>query len=448
MSLLEARDIQGNILRGYRMPRVVHLFSQIDQRLAPRIKEFLAELTPAVTPADWGDNRPQTTLNVGISYAGLERLRPDLAAGFGERFPAYVAGMAGRAKLLGNAPGEHVLAFHHHHLWVSIHGTDPEPIAERVRQLLELGSGLGFVAQTPWGQALEHDGHWYEHFGFRDDISYPAIDGVPTPDRDVPGRGKLVDGSWGRIAPGEFVLGYPDERGRNALDGLSPELASLLKNGTFGVFSRLHQDVPAFLDYVQSVARAYGTEPELVAAKMVGRTVSGDSLACPGRMTDFTYEDDPTGAGCPLGAHVRRANPRTNGEHRLIRRGMPYGPQFVRGAPDARADRGLYFVVFNASIENQYELVQKAWLNGPAGALRNARDPLVGSGSGARRMLIEGDAEAPRAPLLLLDVPDFVRSIGGEYYLLPGLSGLRVLSGRERSSRVRAHAAFSNVSGD
>jgi Dyp-type peroxidase family len=318
-------------------------------------------------------------------------------------------------------------------------------MAERVRALLDLTPGLGLTAQTPWGAAIEkEDGHWYEHFGFRDDISYPAIEGVPSPDRDVPGRGKWVDGQWQRIRAGEFVIGQPDERGVNALDGLSTEVATLLKNGTFGVFRRLRQDVPAFRDYVESLARVHRLSADAIAAKLVGRTASGDSLACPGRESEFTYDQDPDGAGCPIGAHVRRANPRIGGEHRLIRRGMPYGPAFVPGSADSTADRGLYFVVFNAKLEAQFEFIQKAWLNGPSGALRNARDPLVGAGAGQRRMLIEGDVDAARAPLLLLDIPDFVSAAGGEYYLLPSIAGLRHLAGVERSSRVRSHAVFSS----
>jgi Dyp-type peroxidase family len=436
-------DVQGNILRGYRMPQVAHLFARIEAEQAPRWKRVLAELLPAVTPADWGSRRPLSTLNVGISYAGIEQLRPDLAAAFGERFPAFRAGMAGRSAELGDpaALGE-LRAFRDHHLWFAIHGVDAESVAARVRALLALAPGLGLIAQTPWGAAIEKDGHWYEHFGFRDDISYPALEGVPSNEHDVAGRGKWVDGSWQRIACGEFVLGHADERGVNALDGLSFELAPLLNNATFGVFQRLRQDVPAFLDYVASLGRAHGLSADAIAAKLVGRTPSGDSLACPGRESDFTYEDDAEGAGCPLGAHVRRANPRTSGEHRLIRRGMPYGPPYAAGASDSHAERGLYFVVFNAKIEDQFEFIQQAWLNGPAGALRNARDPLVGAGAGARRMLIEGDVNEPRPPLLLLDIPDFVRCTGGEYYLLPGLAGLRHLAGTERSSRVRSHALF------
>jgi Dyp-type peroxidase family len=437
-------DIQGNVLRGYRMPRVVHLFARIEESQSARWKRLLSELSSAVTPGQWKGDKPTTTLNVGVSYAGISRLRPDLAAGLGERFPAFSAGMAGRASVLGDPPSDAARAFSQHHLWIAIHGTDPQRVAERVRALLELAPGLGLVAQTPWGAAIERDGHWYEHFGFRDDISNPAIEGVPTPDRDVAGRGKRVGARWARIASGEFVLGHADERGVNALDGLSSEVASLLRNGTFAVFRRLRQNVPAFRDYVESLARAHGLTPELVADKMMGRTAAGDPLACPGRESDFTYDDDPDGAGCPLGAHVRRANPRTSGLHRVIRRGVPYGPVFEPGSSEASLERGLYFVAFNAKLEEQFEFIQQAWLNGPAGALRNARDPLVGVGAGERRMLIEGDVSAPRPPLLLLDIPDFVTHAGGEYYLVPGISGLRHLAGVERSSRVRSHAVFSS----
>src|SRR6185503_11501093 len=124
----------------------------------------------------------------------------------------------------------------------------------------------------------------------------------------------------------------------------------------FAVFRNLEQHVSEFEKYVADQNRE--SPGEDVAVKMMGRTREGDPLARPGYENDFTYNDDPGGARCPIGAHVRRANPRKPGlgTHRLIRRGMPY-----TGAPNAPDRRGLYFVAMNASIENQFEFLQKAW---------------------------------------------------------------------------------------
>ena len=85
---------------------------------------------------------------------------------------------------------------------------------------------------------------------------------------------------------------------------------------------------------------------ETLKAKILGRWPNGDSLirrprdarsdgqrATRGNTTsdinDFTYADDPDGVRCPLGAHVRRSNPRDalgfrterTRRNRIIRRG-------------------------------------------------------------------------------------------------------------------------------
>jgi Dyp-type peroxidase family len=164
---------------------------------------------------------------------------------------------------------------------------------------------------------------------------------------------------------------------------------------------------------------------------MMGRTRDGRALAAPELGNDFDYSGDPGGAKCPFGAHVRRANPRDEGEHRLLRRGIPFGPTFEQGP--ANAERGLYFIAFNASIENQFEFMQRFYMNGDSDGMRatgnvnDGRDPVGASGAAKRRMAIEGDGAA-RSPVLLLDIPAFVTCRGGQYYLMPSIAGLEMLS--------------------
>jgi hypothetical protein len=44
----------------------------------------------------------------------------------------------------------------------------------------------------------------------------------------------------------------------------------------------------------------------------------------------------------------------SNNSHRLIRRGMPYGPKYVPGSPEDGIERELLGYIINASIENQF----------------------------------------------------------------------------------------------
>jgi deferrochelatase/peroxidase EfeB len=89
----------------------------------------------------------------------------------------------------------------------------------------------------------------------------------------------------------------------------------------------------------------------LVAAKMIGRWLSGCSLdlspdkdapaiaADPQRRNNFSNAGDEQGLRCPIGA-LRRSNPRTTHlkhasevrRHRLIRRGIECGPHLQNSA--------------------------------------------------------------------------------------------------------------------
>jgi hypothetical protein len=49
--------------------------------------------------------------------------------------------------------------------------------------------------------------------------------------------------------------------------------------------------------------------------------------------------------------------------HRLIRRGLPYGPPLPEGASDDDLERGVMFASFQADLERQFEFVQSQWIN-------------------------------------------------------------------------------------
>ena len=112
--------------------------------------------------------------------------------------------------------------------------------------------------------------------------------------------------------------------------------------------------------------------------------------------------------------------------HRIIRRGMPYGPELPRGVfEDDEKDRGLIFVCFNASISRQFESVQRQWLDdGNIFRLGLDSDFLLGGPVAARgKMTIPG-----HPPFFLSPQGPFVRTCGGEYLFVPGITGLAAIA--------------------
>ena len=152
------------------------------------------------------------------------------------------------------------------------------------------------------------------------------------------------------------------------------------RNGTFVIYRKLTQDVQGFWKFIEDQSRTeQGTvddyAKELLAAKFVGRWRSGAPLTLtpdkdatdlgkdPKRNNDFLYmPTDADGLACPVGAHVRRGNPRDTQQpnpkrsiaitnrHRIIRRGRP----FNEGDKE-----GLLFIALNADIQRQFELSSK-----------------------------------------------------------------------------------------
>jgi deferrochelatase/peroxidase EfeB len=154
------------------------------------------------------------------------------------------------------------------------------------------------------------------------------------------------------------------------------------------------------------------------------------------------------GHGCPIGAHIRRANPRdalvndapaesftTCSRHRIIRRGIPYGepafpPEAVQNhqAPVQLKDdgrrRGLHFIAINASIARQFEFLAQTWCNNPSFAvLFNDKDPIIGNNDGTSFMTIQSEPFRRR----IAKMPRFVTTKGGAYFFLPSAAALRFL---------------------
>ena len=155
--------------------------------------------------------------------------------------------------------------------------------------------------------------------------------------------------------------------------------ASWMRNGSYMVFRRLEQRVPEFRRFVREQAARLAMDPELLAARMVGRWKTGAPIELSprrddpalsrddGRNNDFEYGDDLLQSRCPYAAHIRKVYPRddTGNEaeaqrHRILRAGISFGPELAPGETTTLHSRGLMFVCYQTSIERQFEYLQRA----------------------------------------------------------------------------------------
>ena len=480
-SALDLEDIQGFVLRAYRMPMVRHFLLKVgapararrqlgrlvggDESDAPQIttaEDWHVGFAPgpADDPAEAPRCKPDYCLNVGFTWPGLvalevrERVRNLSFTSFG----AFTDGAAARADLVGDtgesSPEKWSGGFGtgDDHVLVTLHAISPEAMAtysDRLCTLFAEGDAFREIWRQD-GMALTEmqDGQAVPtakvHFGYTDGLTTPTIRGGPEiyhPDHQQP------------CEPWLFVLR------EDAENYLIPEPRALGRNGSFAVFKKVEADVVGFEDFLQS--NRHWIDPELLAAKLCGRWRNGVPLAVspdtdrpaggisPERLNDFGYvspdgRGDPKGIRCPVGAHIRRVNPRgqpvvgqgvpggSNNSHRLIRRGMPYGPSYDPAKPYDGVERGMLFHFINSNIENQYEFVLRRWVNDSefAGGVRldpRSKDPLVGTQDSAESVfVIPQEDQVP--PIEVTGFSSFVTTRAAAYVFLPSVTGIGLIA--------------------
>lgn len=308
-----------------------------------------------------------------------------------------------------------------------------------------------------------------EPFGFVDGVSQPAMRGTY--------RGLRNSDPIHLVEPGEFVLGYPDNRGNippaptmdpqhdpdkrlpvagepqgyDAAGADNPRLPAY--NGSFLVIRQLFQHVDRFDKYcMEEGAKLKEAFPEIpvsaqtpqewadfVGAKLIGRWKDGSSLVRNPYISksqlkgtssirpdnDFLFgTEDAQGLKCPFGAHVRRANPRESfkpGSEKQLgisnrHRLLRVGRGYRKEGGDKAA--GLMFMCLNADLERQFELVQQTWMtNTKFHGLDAEVDPIAVNGSDDQKGFT---IPTRRGPVVLGKMEQFVSMRGGGYFFVPG----------------------------
>ena len=358
-------DIQGVITSGYgHLPQAAYLFVTMTNPGGAR--QWLQRLSASITSsAGRGSTteRPREAVNVGMTAQGLQAtgLSARVLCTFPSEFQDGVASPE-RSRILGDtgasAPesweigGSRTDPVHAMLLLFAADTNALERLCSAQRSILESCAG---VAELPGSMQRGYRPETAaEPFGFHDGIAQPSIEGLS-------GHG---------VPTGEFILGYENHYGvippvpavPLALDpaGILPrlgnphhspeDLGDLGRNGSYLVYRKLQQDVAGFWQFMaREGARVGDTDPARIvwlASKCVGRWPSGAPLTMSSDgddpsladSDDFFYADDLEGLRCPVGAHIRRTNPRDalppypraqslsmTEAHRLIRRGRIYG---------------------------------------------------------------------------------------------------------------------------
>jgi deferrochelatase/peroxidase EfeB len=455
--------IQGNILRGFRLERAQHLVLKVVD--AQRARAFLARSVtapgtpPRIRSAEWDErHKKQVAINIGLTFAGLKAL--GVPREWLLTFPdEFQSGMAARAARLGDVGESAPRAWivppstpDRVHVVLSI--WSPNAAAESAARATverELAGAFEVVHafQGDWDftrRAYDRDGseNHVAWFGYRDGLSQPRFEpthadlrsaGCPPVDFDP--LGTVLLGHPASVAGVSWRVPSPDELGQN---------------GSFAAFRVLEQDTDAFDTLLGAIMSELPDPPgsqdrEYAAALVCGRWRDGYPLALqsclprsprdrgivPGliegadpcrleQLNRFDFADDPQGSTCPLGAHIRRAYPRSaniipqgaNATKRIVRRGIPYEyPQ-----PDSRPSRGLLGMFICASLAAQFESLQADWLT------LGLQDPRI---TGSTDPMLTGDSssvfQAPGGHPIVTP-PNLVTTRFGAYLFLPSLAAI------------------------
>jgi Dyp-type peroxidase family len=373
---MNVNDIQGNVLAGFNKPHQRFALLRLADNTA-HARRWLEETRRFVARGDAVAEhnalfkkkkaKDTTWTGVGLTWSGLVRLgTPDLVAVLREDY-AFRVGPQVRAPDLGDvgrsAPERWLL------------GPVDAVVTLAADQQADVEAALTAVGKTAkrFGAEVVHvlvgerPASGREHFGFREGGSQPRVEGV---DDDPDTR------------PGEIVVGEPAVVPRRG------PVPSWLESASFQVVRVLEQDV-----------RRWRAESAGKDEQWIGRTRDGDRL----RST-------------PKQSHTAKAVPAAAfdpARRRLVRRGIPYGPAFEE---DPRAERGLIFNAFMASIDRQYEYVQSMWAN---------REDFPEPRTGRDRVIGAPSARGGYQP----SYARYVTTRGAVYAVAPGLDGLEELAG-------------------
>lgn len=157
------------------------------------------------------------------------------------------------------------------------------------------------------------------------------------------------------------------------------------------------------------------------------------------KINSFDYQErDADGRAVPRAAHIRKSYPRDQAQpghdeanrHRILRRGIPYGPELQPTEPaypgdgpvPDNQDRGLLFLCYQSSVSRGFEFIQTQWIN-------NTDFPAAGDGNdpiASQNVASAPFGLPPTNPHLA--IARWVVTTGGDYFFSPSVSAVAALA--------------------
>ena len=514
-------DIQGNVIPGFNKDHQRFLFFTAGE--APGAREWLRGLAPKLSSMqevlefrrafrrerlESGSATPTRTATwtaFALSASGVVKLLgAEALLTLGDE--AFRQGIAARSAYLGD-PADPQATGHRDGWKVGGSATDADflvivasdSLDELEAAASEIIAEADRLAVTltfdQLGENLPGTLAGHEHFGFKDGVSQPGVRGTTADGDQVSPRyldprnpHSRIFGKPGQplVWPGQFVVGWPRQSPADPLvaAAASEAFPEWARNGSYLVFRRLTQDVPAFWDFAARCAQSHGADPVHFASMMVGRWPSGapvsrtpyaDDVALAGdefAHNHFQFDDDTRqwmpsaelseagypgdghpraradlfGQACPVAGHIRKVNPRDSATdfgapadtflRLMLRRGIPFGPPLAGVADPSpelvETERGLLFAAYMTSIEDQFEFVVRRWANSSLQPNAGGHDPIIGQADvhGDRTRHIDLASPSGETTRVAIE-QEFVTPTGGGYFFAPAISAVAGVLGAE-----------------
>jgi Dyp-type peroxidase family len=455
------RNVQGNILKSHGREHTANIFINCNKNKQVAVRKWIKSLVErgAVTSTKQqledtahfkatgiGGGTFGTILfsAKGYEYLGINtngKFRSDFRKGMKE------------ADLNDPEPSEWEYGFRGDIHFLVIVGDDDKSKVFTATEILKTEiERFGSVTTIEYGNALRNsDNAGIEHFGYVDGTSQPLffVDEIERYKAD-----NLIVGDafiYNPSADKSLIL--VDDPLTNAKDAF----------GSYFVFRKLAQNVRGFKEAEETLGEALGLEgedAERSGAMIVGRFENGtpvelldeaetDAAEKIWLRNNFDYQTN-NNSKCPFHGHIRKANPRSGNpkedlagtqSHIMARRGITYG---VRndGPNDGMIDNkpegglGLLFMSYQASISNQFEFIQKQWVNNRKFPFdqsgthpKSGLDPIIGQHSGGNISTGEFAVEWGNINTLKTEpFEHFVTLKGGGYFFSPSIPFLTGLA--------------------